>query len=144
MSDWETRMSIKAKGRAFRREIEKRERNPLEYPPLVLSAQPLPVGESDIHPRYWCGHCGLPDAPTRTDYYDHKGHPCPECGSEWRWFGRLADLRGTATGPAPNPSGCDECVRWGRLDYDHQGWTWWRICGGDCPHAHHESEVSFA
>jgi hypothetical protein len=163
---WEERMSQRARIRAEAAywaeraaEIAARAAN---YPlghlltpgiPTVLAAE-LPPGESD-QPRNWCTTCGLANPPMG----DHltPDPPCPRCGSEWRWFGRLADRDGTATEPPVNPD-CAVCFGWERWPpgQEHFGWRWTYACRhwepdghggyGSCRygHRHHDYEVLLA
>ena len=102
----------------------------------------LPPGMPDT-PRHWCASCGLPDAPL-TGKYDPPA-PCPRCGSERRWHGRLADREGTAAAP-PDDGTCLACYEWRRYSggQEHFGWVWWRTCASDCACAHHAGEVWLA
>lgn len=137
---WEERMAARAAAR--------RARDPLAIPRGL--AGELPPGASDELPREWCNTCGLPDAPVTTGQPTGTHPPCPRCGSEWRWYGRLADRDGTATGPPPPeggdfPTDCPECWEWRRAGAaPHHGWGWHRICRFGCKHDHHEREVWFA
>ncbi|GES08593.1 hypothetical protein Amac_021890 [Acrocarpospora macrocephala] len=38
--------------------------------------------------------------------------PCPRSGSQWRWYGRIADRDGTAIEPPPGE--CADCWEWRR------------------------------
>lgn len=116
--------------------------------PTVLAGEPDP-GIDDTFPREWCTECGLPDAPVADGYPTGTNPPCPQCGSMWRWYGRLADRDGTATGPPPpatgaTPTDCSECWTWQRHRPARFGWAWFRTCSFDCPHEHHANEVWFA
>jgi hypothetical protein len=97
----------------------------------------LPDGWPDIA-RFWCSHCGLANAPGR----EHKhapDPPCPRCDSTTRWYGRVADLEGTATEP---PEGqCLDCYEW--CGNAQHGWAWFRICQ-NCDCAHHADEIWMA
>lgn len=110
--------------------------------PTVLHGELAP-GMEDV-PREWCTMCGLPDAPTGSGPPDYKPTPpCPRCGSTWRWYGRIADRDGTATGP-PDDGECRCCDEWRRYPgrQAHFGWGWWRV--STCDHEHHKKEVWYA
>jgi hypothetical protein len=118
---------------------------------LLADADAMPPGDPD-EPRDWCTICGLPDAPKRPfdKFSADPPVPCPRCGSTWRWYGRLADLTGTAA--APPAEKCWDCYQWRQCGggQEHFGWAWWRICkelsSGQCVHghAHHDDEVWIA
>lgn len=114
--------------------------------PSVLHADP---GDPDVV-RDWCTDCGLPAAPAGG--WCGLSPPCPRCGSEWRWHGRIGDLDGTAAGP-PDEGLCADCFGWRRYGpgQEHFGWAWWRTCdsggwrpGDGCQHGHHKDEVWMA
>ncbi|MBP2704425.1 hypothetical protein JOL79_11430 [Microbispora sp. RL4-1S] len=109
--------------------------------PQHLPAE-LPDGAEDTA-RSWCTSCGLADPPMRADKWSETP-PCPRCGSRWRWWGRIADRDGTATGPPPDE--CLKCYEWRRFPEGqaHFGWGWWRICPHTCGCKHHETEVWLA
>lgn len=115
--------------------------NPFPDIPTVLPGE-LPQGQPDIA-REWCTSCGLADAPTWGKF--DEAVPCPQCGSWWRWYGRLADRDGTADGP-PDDGTCRECFEWRRYPgiQEHFGWAWWRTCQHGCGHEHHRAELWLA
>jgi hypothetical protein len=140
MSTWEERMSERARARADA-VAPPGQRSDQRAIPTYLNAE-LPAGDADLHPRYWCSWCGLADPP-QSDHVMEPRPPCPRCGSEWQWFGRIADRDGTATDAPLTESGCPTCYEWRRFPggQKHFGWVWWKLCDWECPHAHHRGEV---